>query len=309
MAWYAFYPSGTLLFKGAEPSDMGADHHASMMFPPPAQTITGALRTAVIVQHGISFQDYYEDNVPPDILAAVGKAGDPAPFQFIGPLFRIGVQVFVPAPFSWFTDKSEKKTGMARVFRAGPTQSRLITAERRSLLFVKGGVGEMVSIGGRWLRLEDLFSSADKMMVYDPSRFYEIEPRTGIALNQNRSARDGHLYTFTHVRLRPDVSLAFGTAPDLPLSDNGFLKIGAEQRFGRYETIGAPTFPAATSGQYVALGLVQGSEKANQTVMATGKIQYIGGWDIKKGFHKPMNGFFPAGSVFSENIHSNFVQL
>lgn len=309
MVWYAFYPAGTLLFKGAEPMDMGADHNASLIFPPPAQTIVGALRTAVLVQNGISFRDYYENKAAPEIIAAIGEATDPEPFRVVGPLFRLGEELYVPAPFSWFVDKSEKKEGMTMVFRAQPVRSRLIAGDDKHQFFIKGGRGEMASIGGMWIRLSDLFSGSQELEIFDGDHFYETEPRTGIALNQNRSVREGHLYTFTHVRLKPDVSLAFGTEGDLPLSENGFIKLGAEGRFGRYEKISDPIFPEDRSGPYLSPSLVKGSEKANQAVIATGKIRYIGGWDLKIGFHKPMHGFFPAGSVFSENIHSNFIQI
>jgi len=309
MNWYAFYPSGTLLFKGAEPMDMGEDHHASQIFPPPAQTIAGALRTAVLVQNGISFENYYQNNAPPEIFLAIGEAGKQEPFQVIGPLFRIDEQLFVPAPFSWFIDKAERKMNRVRVFRVQPTKSHLIKGEDQTLFWVREGRGEMLSLGGSWLKLEDLTSTAEDIEIFGPDHFYVTEPRTGIALNQNRSVREGHLYTFTHVRLKHAVTLAFGLSADLPLSDKGFLKLGAEQRFGRYEKIREPLFPENKSRHFCSLNLVKGSEKANQTLIATGRIQYIGGWDLKKGFHKPMQGFFPAGSVFSENIHSNFVQI
>jgi len=92
MEWYAFCPSGTLLCKGAEPMEMGEDHHASHIFPPTPQTIVGALRTATLVQNGISFVDYYKSNAPTHILSTIGEAVNPDPFQVIGPLFRIDEQ-------------------------------------------------------------------------------------------------------------------------------------------------------------------------------------------------------------------------
>jgi len=314
MDWYAFYAAGTLLFKGAEPVDMGVDHNASHIFPPPPQTIVGALRTAVLVQNGIPFENYYKKDVPFNILSVIGETGNPYPFQVSGPLFRIGEQIFVPAPFCWFMDKAEWKNETvqvlrARVFRAQPTKSRLIKGEDETPFWVKEGRGEMFSLGGSWLKLENLFSTEETLEIFKSNYFYATEPRTGIALNRNRSVRQGHLYTFIHVRLKPDVALAFGTDVKLPLSNKGFLKLGAEQRFGRYEKIAEPFFPENKTGHFLSLSQVKGSPKANQSVIATGKIQYIGGWDLKKGFHKPMQGFFPAGSVFSENIHSNFVQI
>jgi CRISPR-associated protein Cmr3 len=309
MAWYAFYPSGTLFFKGAEPMEKGSDHHASHIFPPPAQTIVGALRTTALVQNGITYKNYYKSIAPPEILDAIGEAGNPEPFQVIGPLFRIAEKIFVPAPFCWFIDKAQKKNERVRVVKAQSTKSHLIKGKDEILLWVKGGRGDMISMGGSWIRLEDLSSTDEKIEIFGADHFYATEPRTGIALNRNRSVREGHLYTFNHLRLKPETTLVFGIDVNLPIADNGFLKLGAEQRFGHYEKIKEPVFPPAKSGCFLSLGLVKGSQSTNQSVIATGKIQYLGGWDLKKGFHKPMQGYFPAGSAFSKNIHPNFVEI
>lgn len=309
MEWYAFYPADTLMVKGAEPMEMGADHHGSQIFPPPAQTIIGALRTAALNQNGIDYGDYYNNIVDSDLLDAIGESENSEPFLIAGPVFRIGRDMYVPAPFLWFCDKAEKKSGKAHVFIAHPTKSRLIKTGQERLCWVAMGQGELISIGGKWIHLEDLGSGDESIDLFDPDHFFEIEPRTGIALNRNRSVKEGHLYTFHHVRLKPEVSLAFGVDATLPIADKGFLKLGGEQRFGRYEKIDQPVFPSIQSDYFLALNMVKGSRQANQAVIATGKVQYIGGWDLKKGFHKPMQGYFPAGSVFSEKIHPTFVQL
>jgi CRISPR-associated protein Cmr3 len=309
MEWYAFYTASTLLFKGAEPMEMGEDHHASQIFPPPAQTIVGALRTTILLQNGISFETYYRGLAPPEILSAIGEAGNPAPFDVSGPLFRVDAKIFAPAPYSWFIEKTESRKNKVRIFKAQPMASPLLKAEDQRLFWIKDGRGDMVSLGGSWIYLEDLFSSSKEMEIFSPDYFFATESRTGIALHRNRSVRKGHLYTFAHVRLKPEVALLFGTDMALPLSEKGFMKLGAEQRFGRYEKARPPSFSTQDSGIYLSLSLVEGTDEANQSIIATGKIQYIGGWDLKKGFHKPMKGYFPPGSVFSDKIQSNFIQI
>ena len=72
--WYSFTPADTLFCKGAEPMNLGENHTATQLFPPPAQTIAGAVRTAILVQNEISFKDYAEGNVPPNIADANGEA-------------------------------------------------------------------------------------------------------------------------------------------------------------------------------------------------------------------------------------------
>lgn len=314
MEWYSYEPAGTLLVKGAEPMDMGADHHASQIFPPPGATIAGALRTAVLVQHGIAIRDYYANKgMTKEILEAIGTAGENAPFDVAGPLFHMDGRLFVPAPYSWFAEKNpglpasmEKRT--ARIFKAELVMSPLVSADTQ-LPWVMGATREVVSIGGSWLELKDLFSQTEEKTIYRPDFFFNGEPRTGIALNRNRSVREGHLYTFVHIRLKNGAGLVFGADKALPLSDSGLLRLGAEQRFGRYRKISDQAIPEGNSGVYMALSMVHGSEASNQACIAAGRIRYLGGWNLKTGFHKPMRGHFPAGSVFSRKIHSHCIQL
>jgi CRISPR-associated protein Cmr3 len=59
----------------------------------------------------------------------------------------------------------------------------------------------------------------------------------------------------------------------------------------------------------LSLSIIEGTDEANHAVVATGKIQYLGGWDLHKGFHKPMRGFFPAGTVYNKKLNNNFVAM
>jgi len=62
MEWYSFLPQDTLFFRGAEPAVMGENHTASVIFPPPAHTIQGALRTAVLREYDLHPADYNHGN-------------------------------------------------------------------------------------------------------------------------------------------------------------------------------------------------------------------------------------------------------
>ena len=73
--WYQFTPVDTLYFKGAEPMNLGENHTASHVFPPPAHTLSGALRTAVLVQNKISFDNYGNGRAPAEIYEAIGRQG------------------------------------------------------------------------------------------------------------------------------------------------------------------------------------------------------------------------------------------
>ena len=108
MEWYSFMPQDTLYFRGAEPAIMGESHAASLIFPPPAHTIAGALRTAALRQHDIDPIQYNQGKYPPDkddVLSAIGPSGSPSPFDVIGPFFLSEEKLWVPCPFHWFAEK------------------------------------------------------------------------------------------------------------------------------------------------------------------------------------------------------------
>ena len=309
MDWYKFTPVDTLFFKGAEPMNLGENHTTSQIFPPPAHTLCGALRTAVLVQNSVSIEAYAHGKAPGEIYETIGRAGDPAPFNLIGPLFMLGTDVYVPAPYLWFKEK-DSGSGKVKIIKGESLQSRLLKTDTLSFIWARGVKGEMVSIGGMWIRRDDLHSSQDFVEVKKCEDFFENEPRTGIALEKNRSVREGHLYSFNHARLKREVSLVFGADRNLPLQHKGVLKIGGEQRFGWYEEISEEHIRFQNEGNfYLSLSILEGTDEANNAVVATGKVQYLGGWDLHAGFHKPMKGYFPAGTVCREKLNNNFIAI
>lgn len=312
MSWYSFEPQDTLFFRGAEPSNMGESHKASAISPPPAHTLVGALRTAVLRQNDIDFNAYgHPDFDNTAILAAIGKAGEKCPFSLKGPFFMAETKLWVPCPYTWLRDKAKDENGdFVTIIKSEPLISGLVrSGSGAKLRFAKGD--DLESLGGSWVSSDDLQSNADRINIKAGSAFYVMEPRTGIALDvqSRRTARRSHIYSFQHMRLLPDVKIVFAIDRPLPFAYRGVLKIGAEQRFGSYEKIADIALPLGTSGLFVALSHIEGDAKAQENVIATGRILYLGGWDMKKRYHKPMKGFYPAGTVFSKLINNNCIQI
>lgn len=309
MNWYSFKPADTLFFRGAEPMNIGESHTATANFPPPARTLEGALRTAILKQNKVPVDQYYNNSIGSELLDIIGQADDQAGFSVIGPLFELDGTVYVPAPYSWFFDKGAREKEEVKIYKSRLINTRLIKSSLKNLFWTKGELGELETIGGKWIPLSDLYSQKNIVSKKEIHNFYDIENRTGIALDRNRSVRIHHLYSFSHARLNKNVSLIFGVDKSLPISDNGILNLGAEQRFGLYSKVPDIHFKMGKSGLYIVLSQTAGTEQANGSVVATGKIQYLGGWDMKKGFHKSMIGFFPPGSVFNKKLNSNFIEI
>ncbi|HQO40943.1 MAG TPA: type III-B CRISPR module-associated Cmr3 family protein [Spirochaetota bacterium] len=327
MKWYSFNPGDTLFFRGAEPMTLGADHSASLMFPPSADTIAGALRTAVIAASGTGFEDYAAGKAADSIYNAVGKAGSESPFTVAGPLFMFNGKVFIPVPHSWYALKEQKenaesnkegKPAKIKIMKPSDTGNTglVVTKTGGENRWVKIQKGDLDTLEGFWIAASDL--SAGEAEVYPVSAFFSGERRTGIALGkkdktsglveESREVREGHLYSFVHARLKPGVTIIFGTETELPLPEKFILKLGGEQRFGLCESIKAPELKQGNgSSGYMALSIVPGDN--NTEVIASGKIKYIGGWDMHKRFHKPMRGYYPAGAVFKTKTSENMIAL
>ncbi len=288
--WYSFEPNDTVFFRGSEPMEKGQDHNANFNFPPPAHTIAGAIRSYFYYLDKKNNESKYSH------IICIGKEN--GEFNLVGPFFKMDEKVYLPAPYSWFVEKSKKEE--YKIIKSYPIQSDLIKTSSGSLYWAKGE-SELESIGGKWINASDLINGSDQAEVKSVTDFYVSELRTGIALNKNHTARESHIYAFNHCRLKKGVSFFFGIDID-DLGSSGILPLGAEQRFGKYKKEDLKISLDADGELFMSLSLTPVSTDANKSVVSTGKIQYLGGWDLHEKFHKPMKGYFPAGTVFNKKF-------
>ncbi|MGI6387352.1 MAG: type III-B CRISPR module-associated Cmr3 family protein [Desulfomonilia bacterium] len=333
ITWYSFEPTDSLFFKGATPMQAGVDHTADSIFPPRPSTLEGALRTLVLRQHDIGPADYYQGNVDKDILDAIGRADEPAPFSVIGPLFRINGRLLIPTPYTWYKanipdNKKPFKVKIVTSFSladAGTGKIVIITSAHEKTRWVYSEKSDIDSMGGLWMTTDLLCPGADnivdmyslnakwddkKPLLFSPKDLFTDESHVGLALKETvRTARPHHLYAFTHYRLKPGVSLVFGCDRELPLREKGIFQLGGEKRFGAYKRLCDLNIQAGSSGLFMALGVVKAGMYTTPALIATGKPVYAGGWDMRKGFHKEMSGYYPAGTVFNARIEPNLIEI
>ena len=230
-----------------------------------------------------------------------------------GPLLSKNGKYYIPAPFSWFYPKSDDKDinnaevmNVEKIYKSQNTSSSLIRIPAE-LQWIKSEHSEIISAGGMWVDADELRGTHRNIELLSPSAFFVSEERTGIALS-GRSVREGHLYTMNHIRLKENVEIVFAVDSELPLDDSGVLKLGGEQRFGRYNTIDSVLEFSDSGNRFLSLSPIK-AQGNSEYMLATGKIQYIGGWDMNKGFHKDMVGYYPAGSVFNKKIDANCIGI
>lgn len=312
MKWYEFKPLDTLFFRGAEPMVGGMDYETTLIFPPSVSVISGAIRTSVLAQQSISISEYRNGH---SISGQIGEYGKNSPFDVTGPFIKYRSDYYVPAPYTWFTadSKNNRKIMIVKpVPLEADVKNRLGLKSSPELISWVKHDNEVKSIGGNWISLNGLVSGNKKfengksifMSGNTDTSLFSVENRTGISINRQRKVEESKLYSARHIRLKSDVSLLWGIDRDCGLSATGILVLGGEQRFGRYEELDqAPRFPDSGS-EYLALSPVAVNEGSKNKLIATGQISYRGGWDLAEQFHKDMTGFYPAGSVFDENINN-----
>lgn len=288
--WYSFEPIDTVFFRGSEPMDKGQDHNVKSIFPPPVHTIAGAIRT-------------YFFNIDKNKYSNIIKIGEEyGGFKLVGPFFKMDKNIYLPAPYSWFIEKPSdfSKNTKYQIIKNKPIQSNLIKTSSSSI-FWANGESELESIGGKWINYNDLINGTPESEIRDVKDLYVSELRTGIALNKDHTARESHIYWATHCRLKKNVSLVFGIDID-DLGESGVLILGGERRFGKFKKENLNIKLNNDGKLFMGLSLTPVSSEANNSVDSTGKIQYLGGWDLHKRFHKPMKGYFPAGTVFNKKF-------
>ncbi len=342
--YYELTPLDTMFFRGAEPLEAG-QLEGTVLFPPPVSVIYGALRTAVLKKNGIDFKDYKgkeNSNIPAEIIKLIGNAEckeEDLPFKVTSFLLKKDNIIYTPAPYSWFVDSDRKlsnsesfighKVICAEQFDIDKQKSLSITSSVRipvqsqqfkplSLPVVKTKK-DAVTLGGFWIRL-DLLQSKElpelsKDSILAPGELYRTESRIGISLlddygHSTRNVRKSALFTAAHTRLNEGVTIVIGISGECGLDDSGLFTFGGEKRLCQYQKIDL-SIPAGTptSNRFVALSPVKAKEKLKEKLFCAGKLVITAGWDLAKGYHKSSESWFPAGSVFIENVNNQCVPL
>jgi CRISPR-associated protein Cmr3 len=311
IVWYSYDPVDTVLVRGAE------EDTTSLMakFPPPAHTICGAIRTAYLKRHKIAFHDYLARSADQQVYADIGEPSGEAPFSVLGLVFEKDGDAFLPAPAHWYIIKKEdeidqkyKKHFSDTIFALDRIEKiKGLESSAQLHVWPKNANGIIESLNGMWIRSSD-FSRAQKgeeIELYSPAFFFIKEKRVGVALLDDRRVREGRLYSFSHFRLQPGVALLFGIDRQGILDDECMLSLGAEQRFGVCKKRNFTLDCRGTRGElYMALSHIPCTDESREALVCCEKIEYMGGWDLAKGFHKPMRGYYAPGSIFSKNIQN-----
>jgi len=331
--WLALSPLDSWFFGDGRPNNLGEDQaDLRSLFPPPAQTVVGAIRAAAARSLG-----WRSGPWPGEITALLGDGLDPGPLRFTGPFLTRDGELVFPAPRHLLGSSGDDGTWQPRDFLApGEQEVRTDLAEQAIRLPEPLG---LASSAERLAEADEIWLTTDGMEqvlagalpkpehCVPAEQLFVLEPRVGLERKpETRTALEGALYSPTHVRLRPGVRLVVGV-DGLPAEVRlpELLAIGGESRLAMCETIAAPMLPTAgvPEGEASVVVLltparlldetesawrvpIHGAPAAALLPGAAGEIESlclmrplrVGGWDSVGHRPRPLTPLVPAGTVW-----------
>jgi CRISPR-associated protein Cmr3 len=329
---WRFDPLDSWFFREARAFDTSGSHELSSLFPPPARTVAGAIRTLIGEMQGVDWERFAQAGEYPDLKQQIGVDDDLGLLKMTGPypLWK-GQQLYqrlYPAPLHLLAKAKEYvflKPGEPVACDLGKV--RLPEKPKDSLPGAK-------PLETAWLDGADLqrvLGGESPKTVYHAKDLYDTEPRLGIARNPaQRTAADGLLYQTRHVRPRSGLAIGAtvsGIAPELH-PDRGVIRFGGEGRASAVTVNPIPPAlaPPVITGHHLLLVLLTHADFGGGWLLpgfvpdiqhdvqvwrgqlhgvdlmlhsaALGKAAREGGWDLLHQQPRPVVSLIPAGSVY-----------
>ncbi len=332
---WSFEALDTWFFKESRPMEAVGGAQLQSVFPPPARTVIGAIRTAIGEALAVDWQDYARNAAHP-LRSVMGDARSVAPLSFVGPVVtRSGKRLF-PAPLALLA-ASKPDTSQRLFTRLTPSEKPVACDIGKVRLPVKQKrLDGAKPLEGKWLSEDGLqrFLRGEVPVdadVVDSTELISPEDRLGIGRDVGTgSVEKGLLYQTCHVRPMPQVGVGMWidglAAPGL--AAKGMARFGAEGRMATWTCLSAK--PASTKprshkrllvvllthasfsagwvpddfvrttqadGTDVWEGVLHGV-KLRLVSAVLGKPVREGGWDMASAAPRAMESLVPAGSCY-----------
>ncbi len=308
---FEIIPLDTLFFRGSTPMESGMMNVVSV-FPPPVSVIKGAFWTAAHSEKGDFSDGLVNGEIPLEVTGIfIKKTGEK------------GSRYYAPAPATWYYDNDKKISSgekldgikLIEAKKMQETEKLGMTSSAGDVVFVKAEK-DSKSLSGAWVLIDFLKNPKSKFgknNVLFEGDILTKENRTNVALDSNRKAKDGQLFSSTHLRLNDGISLVVCFKEKLTLPDEGKLLFGGEKRISKFKRISEDSLNPLSSNSngevFVSFVPVEATDESVNSIVSSGKIFATAGWDLAKGFHKPTTNWIPAGAVFNTKINDSCVAL
>jgi len=323
MKGFAITPADAWFFRDGRPYDEKETNQADVfsVFPPPARTLSGALRAALARANGWDGLGSWSRG----LSEALGSGPDHlGALQFTGPFLISNDEALWPLP-RYVLGRVEEKWTPRAFLRPADAKTLCDAGEINLPVIMPTGErsGGLKSADGLWVTttgLRTLLSGGlpKANTIVDVKKLWALEPRVGLCRDEHTlTTGDGALYSPSYVRLHRGVALGVGVA-GMPVHMAGVPEVfplGGESRLACCDTWGGEPLPAqlprekfsidaAGRAEFSVVLLTPGRFKAPDLPAAeivsacVGKPQFIGGWDSLKREPLPLEPFVPAGSVW-----------
>jgi len=328
---WRFAPLDTWFFREARGFDTSGSNELSSLFPPPARTVAGAIRTRIGEAQGVDWAGFPDAADCTALRAVIGVGDDLGQLRLQGPYPRLAGERLYPVPRHLLSVPDTDAP--YRFLRPGdPVDCDLGRVRLPKLDPAKPGAKPL---DNAWLTAGDLqrvLQGEHPQRVIEASTLYTVEPRLGIGRhNRRRTGIDGLLYQTRHLRLHAEVTIgaATGGIPQAWQPATGTLRFGGEGRAAAFEVseAAAPLATPASGTSHLLLvlltpadfgadhWLLPGFTAARQDGIdvwqgelngipltlhsaVIGKPTREGGWDLAKQAPRPVESLVPAGSVY-----------
>lgn len=271
---WKFSAVDTLFFRESRPMESIGGSQLGSVFPPPARTLIGAIRS-VIGEHLKTDWADYSHNPENAIRKIIGSPDDFAPLSFRGPFVFSKQERLFPVPLAYLqassvegnAPKSTRLTPSTEPVECDLGKVRL-PIKKDDLAGAKPLEGAFVTRKGLMAFLEKKSIHADQIRKLD--ELIVREPRLGIGRDHETNVvKTGLLYQTSHLRPLASAELEIvmevkGLNLELPklpkLPTRGAVRLGAEGRIATWElspsSLNLPAVPKASGAKGLLLMLL-----------------------------------------------------
>lgn len=332
---WRFDPLDTWFFREARGFETSGHNELSSLFPPPARTVAGAMRTLIGEHSGVDWPRFLEGEEYAELRALIGAGDSLGRLELTGPYPLWQGERLYPVPLHLLgKDRNYRflEPGDPVLCDLGPVRLPRIKNARQDPL---PGAKPLEQAWLNGADLQRVLGGQPPNGVIATQRLYVEEPRLGIARdNMRRTGRDGLLYQTRHVRPHPELAIGAETRglPAERYPESGVMRFGGEGRpslvrlsealsdrlpapliqgpnlllmllthadFGSGEECWRPPGfePIERDGTRVWQGDLRGIGLTLECAVI-GKAAREGGWDLARECPRPVRSLVPAGSVY-----------
>jgi len=272
---WKFSAFDSYFFRESRPHGLLGDTQLSCVFPPPARTIVGAVRTLIGENLNIDWGDFSKPTsefaLSNEVKSIIGTGDDNGQLSFSGPWITKNTHRLYPAPLYLFK-KPESQSGdclRLQIGRAVHCDLGQLDESRQfpvRLPELPGEIKGAKPAENIWLRKHDLElllkgDVCDASAFIGPEKLYGEESRLGIGINQSTGiVKEGLLYQTTHVRPYLDMAIEIdinGGDKHTQLNQESIIRLGGEGRLSAVSVVEqAQELPAHPESDENTIGLI-----------------------------------------------------